>query len=319
MIVGSQVSSPAKSRKFSERKRMGQMNRFKKFLLDAVSVKHGAENRVKRYGLALPIAIIGLMIIFTAQAQNPDDATATVFQAAGPNNASIEGTINDFRAALGDNNGITPPAGPIIAGGRREINWDGGNAANTTTSLTPTPVLDQFLVGRGARFTTPGSGFVQAPPSGLAAADVFNNPSYATIFKAFSLSRLFSAIGSNVTDTLFFVPGTNDVKAVTRGFGVVFSDVDLPDGGDDPSPKEGGKRASTLIEFFGADGELLFSSFAPASPGDGNLSFLGIVFDDARIASVRITTGATPGLDDSPKRDVVMMDDFIYGEPQRLP
>ena len=297
------------------------MNRFKNFLADAVSLKQGAKNRIKRYGLAVPIAVIGLTVIFTAHAQNKDDAVnLTVFQAAGPNGASIEGTINEFRAALGgNNNGITPPGGPIIAGGRREINWDGGNAANTTTSLTPTPVLDQFLVGRGARFTTPGSGFVQAPPSGLAAADVFNNPSYATIFKAFSLSRLFSAIGSNVTDTLFFVPGTNDVKAVTRGFGAVFSDVDLPDGGDDPSPKQGGKRASTLIEFFGADGELLFSSFAPASPGDGNLSFLGVVFDDARIASVRITTGATPGLDDSRKRDVVMMDDFSYGEPRPLP
>src|SRR6185369_7722384 len=218
------------------------MNRFKKFLSDTNSIKQERKNWVKRYRLAAPIAILGLMPILTAQAQNKNDAvTPEVFQAAGPNAASIEGTINAFRAALGNNNGITQPGGPIIAGGRREINWDGGNAANTTTSLTPTPVLDQFLVGRGARFTTPGSGFVQAPPSGLAAADVFNNPSYETIFKAFSLSRLFSAIGSNVTDTLFFVPGTSDVKAVTRGFGVVFSDVDLPDGGDDPSPKQGGK------------------------------------------------------------------------------
>src|SRR4029434_2597779 len=232
---------------------------------------------------------------------------------------SREATINAFRAELGgNNNGMTAPGGAIIAGGRREINWDGGNAANTTTSLTQTPVLDQFLVGRGARFTTPGSGFVQAPASGFAAADVFNNPSYATIFKAFSPSRLFSAIGSNVTDTLFFVPGTTDVKAVTSGFGAVFSDVDLPDGGDDPSPKQGGKRASTLIEFFAADGELLFSSFVPASPGDGNLSFIGVVFDDARIASVRITIGATPGIDDSAKRDVAMMDDFIYGEPTAI-
>ena len=293
------------------------MYKFMNFLADAVRLKQETKNRIKRYGLAVPIAVIGLTVIFTAQAQD-DAAKVTVFQASGPNNASIDGALNAFRAALGDNNGITQPGGPIIAGGRREINWDGGNAANTTTSLTPTPVLDQFLVGRGARFTTPGTGFVQAPPAGLAAPDVFNNPSYATIFKAFSLSRLFSAIGSNVTDTLFFVPGTDDVKAVSRGFGVVFTDVDLPDGGDDPSPKQGGKRASTLIEFFGADGQLLFSSFAPASPGDGNFSFLGVVFDDARIARVRITTGATPGIDDSAKRDVSMMDDFVYGEPKAI-
>jgi hypothetical protein len=149
-------------------------------------------------------------------------------------------------------------------------------------------------------------------------ADVFGNPSYATIFKALSPVRLFSSIESNVTDTLFFVPGGGEVKATTRGFGVIFSDVDLPDGSDDPGPKQGNRHASTLIEYFGADGDLLFSSFAPASPGDGNLTFFGIVFDDARIARVRITVGATPGPDDSRKRDVVMMDDFIYGEPQAI-
>ena len=292
------------------------MNRFKNFLLDADAVRQGTKNRLRRYGLAAPIALIGLTGIFTAHAQNRDDDVKgpTVFQAAGPNASSIQSTVDGFRDALGANNGITAPPQPLTTG-RREINWDGGNSANTATTLTPTPQLDNFLVGRGARFTTPGSGFVQAPPSGLAAADVFGNPSYATIFKPFSLSRLFSPIGSNVTDTLFFVPGGGEVRATTRGFGVVFSDVDLPDGSDDPSPKQGNRHASTLIEFFGADGEVLFSSFAPSSPGDGNLSFFGIVFDDARIASVRITAGAKPGLDDSRKRDVVMMDDFIYGEP----
>jgi len=44
------------------------------------------------------------------------------------------------------------------------------------------------------------------------------------------------------------------------------------------------------------------------------------VFDDARIAGVRITSGnVAPGPDDDGKRDIVVMDDFIYGEPQALP
>jgi hypothetical protein len=74
-----------------------------------------------------------------------------------------------------------------------------------------------------------------------------------------------------------------------------------------------------LIEYFGADGKLLFSSFVSASPGDGNLSFFGIVFDDARIARVRIETGdVAPGPNDDRKHDIVVMDDFIYGEPQLL-
>jgi hypothetical protein len=73
------------------------------------------------------------------------------------------------------------------------------------------------------------------------------------------------------------------------------------------------------MEYFDADGRLIFSSFVPASPGDASLSLFGIVFDEPLIARVRITTGdVAPGLDDDEKRDIVMMDDFIYGEPQPL-
>jgi hypothetical protein len=93
--------------------------------------------------------------------------------------------------------------------------------------------------------------------------------------------------------------------------------IDLPDGSG-PSTKRGNRHASTLIEYFSADGEVLFSSFAPASPGDGDLTFFGIVFDEARIARVRITAGATPGPDDSRRVDVLTMDDFLYGEPQPI-
>ena len=78
-------------------------------------------------------------------------------------------------------------------------------------------------------------------------------------------------------------------------------------------------QASTLIEYFDRNGKLLFSSFVPAAPGDGSLSFFGIKFDDARIASVRIKTGdVAPGPNDDRQHDIVMMDDFIYGEPQLI-
>jgi hypothetical protein len=63
----------------------------------------------------------------------------------------------------------------------------------------------------------------------------------------------------------------------------------------------------------------LFSSFVPASPGDGGFSFFGIKFNDPRIASVRIIAGnVAPGPNDDQANDVVMMDDFIYGEPHHL-
>jgi len=251
----------------------------------------------------------------SALAQNTgrDFVAPTVFQAAGPNIASIQNTVEEYRTALGgQNNGIAP--GPI-ADGRREISWDGGGS---TTTVTGTPLMN-FQAARGALFTTPGTGFVQAPLDGL--VTTFGNQTYATIFQPFSLQRLFSPINSNVTETTFFVPGPdNNAKlATTKGFGAVFTDVDLPDGSG-PGNKNGNRKASTLIEYFGTDGGLLFSSFIPASPGDKSLSFIGIVFTDARIARVRITSGdAAPGPNDDATHDIVMMDDFLYGEPQQIP
>jgi hypothetical protein len=274
---------------------------------------------MKRHALSTVAAVSGLLV-FTMSLQGPrahaqgkqkDFVAPIVFQAAGPSAASIQETVDEYRAALGKtNNGNA--AGPLTTG-HREINWDGGNPNNQTTTLSGNPFAG-FQVTRGALFTTPdGTGFVQAPPSGL--AEVFNNPTYETIFRAFSPSRLFSAIDSNVTDVDFFVPGGGENKAVVTGFGAIFTDVDQPDGGGNGRKHQ----AATLLEFFDSDGELLFSSFVPASPGDGSFSFLGVVFDDARIAKVQITSGSNaPGKDDGGKRDIVMMDDFIYGEPQPL-
>ncbi len=255
-----------------------------------------------------------------AQGKSPHDFVAPlVFQAAGPTAASIQSSVDQYRAALGTLNGNT--AGPLTTG-RREINWDGAGGADTSTTTPVTP-FNVFLNTRGSQFTTPGTGLSQGPPTGGAQgglAGLFGNPSYGNIFSAFSQHRLFTPVGSNITETLFFIPGTNGAQAATvSGFGAVFTDVDLPDGSG-PGKKQGNRKASTLLEYFGADGNLLFSSFVPSSPGDGSQSFFGILFDDAVIARVRITTGnAAPGPDDGGKVDIVMLDDFLYGEPQAIP
>jgi hypothetical protein len=282
----------------------------KKFLLLIASLA---------FGFAMVLVFVSARPVQAGEFK--DFVPPIVFQAAGPNAASIQGTVDAYRAALGTpNNGNV--AGPL-GGGRREINWDGGGANDSTTA--PVTPFNVFLDTRGGQFTTPGTGLSQAPPSGGAQgglAVLFNNPSYATIFSTFSPLRLFTPVGSNVTDAFFFVPGTNGATPATiSGFGAVFSDVDRP-GGAGPTDKRGRRRDSTLIEYFGVPdshdhARLLFSSVVPASPGDGSLSFLGVVFDDPRIASVRITSGnVAPGPDDDRKHDVVMMDDFIYGEPQ---
>jgi len=275
-----------------------------------------AQSRLTNKLLTLALAAFtGVTCLASAQpalAQS-DDAqrfeTPTVFQAAGPSAASIQSTVDQYRAALGAvNNGNNPGQ----TSGRREINWDGGSPTNAATTLSGTP-LTAFLNTRGANITTRGSGFVQAPPSGL--ADTFGNSSYATIFRAFSPLRLFSPIGSNVTEVEFSVPGSNgNTPATSIGFGVVFTDVDSPDGSR-LRDRTGNRHASTLIEYYGTHGNLLFTSSAPASPGDGNLSFIGVVFGDARVARVRIIAGdVAPGPNDD-RKDIVMMDDFLYGEP----
>ena len=283
------------------------------------------ESYVSVAGLGLVIVLMALAVHVDGQESvaaggntGADFVAPAVFQAAGPTAASILGAVTEFRNALGDPNGNTLAD---VGSGRREINWDGAVPTDVTTP--PVNPFNTFLNTRGAQFTTPGIGLSQAPPSGGpqgGLVTLFGNPTYATEFKTFSAFRLFTPVGSNVTDALFFVAGSNGgVRAGVTGFGVVFTDVDQPDGSG-PGTKRGNRGSSTLVQYFGADGRLLYSSFAPASPGNGGFSFLGIKFNDARIASVRIIAGdVAPGPNDDAGNDVVMMDDFIYGEPHKLP
>ena len=255
--------------------------------------------------------ILALLVLASLFAGPPGVAAAPVeFSAAGANAAAIQGTVDAFRLTLGDpNNGNAP--GPLFTG-RREINWDGGGTA-VTPAGTP---FNGFLNIRGAQFVTPGSGFVQAPPTGpVGGLDTqFSNPAYATAFQPFSLPRLFSPIGSNITDVFFFIPGTNGgVPATVSGFGAVFSDVDIAD--------------VTSIQYFDAFGASLGTFFVPEAPGTATLSFLGVVFDAGEsVFRVRITTGTTAlganvndNLAAAALVDVATLDDFLYKEPRAVP
>lgn len=233
-------------------------------------------------------------------------AAPVTFAAGGDNTpASIQATVDAFRAALGSpNNGNSP--GPISAG-RREINWDGGGPP----VVDGTPAVTAFTVfqnTRGATFTTPGSGLTQAAATGgLLSLDLIN-PSYAASFAPFSANRLFTPIASNITDGLFSLPGTTGtVQATVRGFGAVFTDVDFAN--------------TTKIDFYDALDNLVHSgSVIPGTVANGSLSFLGVVFDaGVGISRVRITTGNTAlGPTDGGAVDVVVMDDLLYSEPQQL-
>lgn len=227
------------------------------------------------------------------------------FSEGGDNTtASIQGTVDQFRAALGNpNNGNNP--GPLPSG-RREINWDGGGATVTATTVGPTFAGFQNI--RGALFATPGTGFSQVLADGV--DDLFGNPSYGNQFGTFSPLRLFTPIGSNITEVTFFVPGPNASlhPATVAGFGSVFTDVDLAN--------------TTQLQFFGLSNQLLFSAFvAPGEDQNASLSFLGVLADAGeRIARVLITTGNTAGgPTQNANTDVVLMDDFLYSEPQAVP
>jgi hypothetical protein len=80
---------------------------------------------------------------------------------------------------------------------------------------------------RGAIFTTPGTGFLQAPvggPGDPATNDLFDvfGVDCSSTFEFFSSVRLFIPVGSTLTHADFSVPGTNGaVPATVAGFGAV--------------------------------------------------------------------------------------------------
>ena len=202
-------------------------------------------------------------------------ATSTaqiVRTAAGPTAADVLLAVNQFRLELGTLNPNLP--GPL-APGRREINWDGVPDAFAAPNNLPSNFFNTNSP-RGAVFATPGTGFQVSGNAGTAPVEFGNiDPSYPTLFAPFSPQRLFTPLGSNITDISFFIPGTN-TPALTRGFGTVFSDVDAP--------------LVTSIQLFGQNGSSLGTFFAPGIPLNESFSFLGISFPTAVIARVRITT-----------------------------
>jgi len=226
----------------------------------------------------------------------PPPPTFATFRAQG-DSTSIAGTLNAFRAALGGalNASNTPPADS----GRREINWDGVPAAVTNVDNFPATFFN-VNSKRGALLSTPGTGLrVDSTTFGSGGQ-----------FKAFSPKKLFAAVGSNQVEVDFKLAGTT-TNGLVKGFGVVFSDVDL--------------AGSTRVELFDSAGVRLADLEAPAKSGAQEFSFIGAVFASPVIARVLITSGDAAA--DAPvtdvsaggTKDLVVMDDFVYGEPRPLP
>jgi hypothetical protein len=230
--------------------------------------------------------------------QTPDPLAPATYVASG----NIQAKIDEFRLALGDpSNGGTAGEQPA---GRREISWDGAGANPFNNKNDFPAAFFNTNVKSGAVFTTPGSGFRN---DSLKFAEV--NAEYGSEFATFSPTKIFSPIGSNVMDVDFQVAGQPTPAEVT-GFGAVFSDVDVP--------------ARTTIEFFDRAGKSLAKVEAPVRSDAAGLSFAGAKFATAIVARVRITLGTgalgatVNDVTAGGTADVVVVDNFFYGEPKGI-
>ena len=225
------------------------------------------------------------------------------FESAGSTSAAITPTRDAFRTAVGG--GTSAGANGSFGGLRREINWDG--VPDIRSDPNPLPA-NFFSVNspRGVEFSTPGTGFLVSANAGLATPALFG---FSNDFQTFSAQRLFTAVNSNITDVLFFLPGTT-TAATTSAFAAIFVDVEV--------------AAQTKIEFFDESNLMVFSRDVLVA-GNQGLSFVGAITNAGeRISRVRLTSGGNTivsnGVSGNPNDDIVVMDDFIYAEPlQRVP
>jgi hypothetical protein len=212
----------------------------------------------------------------------------------------ITASVTSYRALLGEprNGGAVGPS----ATGRREVNWDGVPAEfNNAENRFPAAFFNT-TVKLGLVMTTPATGF-RNDSSLFGDLDASLRDQFAT----FSPNKLFTVSNGNVIDVLFQLPG-QPTPAVVSGFGAVFVDVDVAD--------------RTTLEYFDRANRSLGIVTVPVRTAGSALSFAGAKFANVAIARVRITlgTGAVrSGLKDISSGgtiDAVVLDDFLYSEPQ---
>jgi len=250
--------------------------------------------------LVFPAFLAALALSACSDSSSPSNPMVipVTFTAVG-DSTTVAAKLDDFRTALGGF--LHAPAAPATDSGRREINWDGVPPALTNVDTFPANFFNVTST-RGALFTGPGTGF-RVDSTGFGAS----NAGLAAQFKPFSLKKLFMPVGSNVTEVFFDVVHTQ-TPGLVKGFGVVFSDVD--------------RAGSTHVQFFDANDVMLANVEAPARAGAQEFSFVGAVFPASIVHRVVITSGEAAlngtiaDLSAGGTKDLVVMDDFVYGEPQ---
>ena len=133
------------------------------------------------------------------------------------------------------------------------------------------------------------------------------NPDYAEQFESFSKVKTFMASGSTRMTLTFRVPGT-DTQALTSGVGIVFSDVD--------------RAGAAYMTLYTEDDTDLGTYAAPVRTDAAGHSFVGAAYDRPLVARVEVFSGeaalaaATDDVTDGGAHDLVVTDDFLFGEPR---
>jgi hypothetical protein len=275
---------------------------------------HHARSFRRIVTLAAAAASAAVVVSLPAPASaTATDATTTGFaftkiEGAAGSAADLTPTVNAYRALLGEpNNGAMVGSQPS---GRREINWDGVPDNLAAPALLP-PDFFNTVSPRGAVFFSSKGDKFQVSANSVNPTNTpvrFGNinPQYPDIFTTFSPQRLFTPLDTNKMQIRFFVPGSTN-PATVKGFGAVFTDVD--------------RANSSKIELFDRWGHRILWQYVPrGTQPSQSLSFLGFK-TTADIFEVRITSGnapLSPTNTDSRRRDIVVMDDFLYAEPQPI-
>ena len=239
-----------------------------------------------------------ILIAFGSCSKDNDEAAdnnnVVVVTATGDINASLD----EFRQLLGSQLNTSPGA----IGGRREINWDGVPDDLLNKKLPGdffNPIGDQAPAANQRGLVYSAAGNFQVSKTSFAEV----NAAAATELTSFSGNKIFANTSSKLWDVEFQVAG-QAVEASVKGFGIVFSDVDLPQ--------------STSLEFFN-DQRSLGKFFAPAKNGS-NFSFLGVYFKNENVTRIQVSHDGPLdlGQDDvsnNGQADLVAMDNFLYNEP----
>lgn len=228
--------------------------------------------------------------------KNDDGQQLTIVKGSG----DISDEIDAFRMLLGDplNNSTG------VNGGRREINWDG-----VADDLVGQPLPSRLFNPTGPNAPVGmqrGLAYISGGAFQVSNVNFSNiNEHAGSELVPYSGSKVFANISANDWEIEFEVPG-QQVGAAVRGFGAVFTDVDLEN--------------SVSLEFFNQN-ESLGKYFVPTRTDDHPFSFFGLhikkggkitrvlVSHPAKISDGRIDV-SNGGTD-----DLLALDDFFYDEP----